>query len=148
MTPREQFLAEAAKRILINDGGFGTEIQALCFQTAASKDYMGRFRRDGESVSKLLSERDAAFGDDAAGWQVRLQGPGHLLRPLVGQLRRGGQARLVGAGLDRQILPIRNQLAAQHAFRRCGVADYLVGRRQFDLFHDGLPSCDPSTPRV
>ena len=29
MTAREQFLAEAAKRILINDGGFGTEIQAL-----------------------------------------------------------------------------------------------------------------------
>ena len=29
MTPREQFLAEAARRILLNDGGFGTEIQAL-----------------------------------------------------------------------------------------------------------------------
>lgn len=41
----------------------GTEIQALCFQTAPSKAYMTRFRRDGESVSKLLSERDAAFGD-------------------------------------------------------------------------------------
>ena len=27
MTPREQFLAEAAKRILIIDGAFGTEIQ-------------------------------------------------------------------------------------------------------------------------
>ena len=41
----------------------GTEIQALAFQTEASKAYMTRFRRDGESVSGLLSERDAAFGD-------------------------------------------------------------------------------------
>lgn len=41
----------------------GTELQALAFQTADSKAYMGRFRRDGESVSKLLSERDAGFGD-------------------------------------------------------------------------------------
>lgn len=41
----------------------GTEIQALAFQTEPSKAYMTRFRRDGESVSKLLSERDAAFGD-------------------------------------------------------------------------------------
>jgi enoyl-CoA hydratase len=41
----------------------GTELQALAFQTAASQAYMGRFRRDGESVSKLLSERDAGFGD-------------------------------------------------------------------------------------
>lgn len=41
----------------------GTEIQALAFQTEPSKAYMTRFRRDGESVSKLLSERDSAFGD-------------------------------------------------------------------------------------
>jgi enoyl-CoA hydratase len=41
----------------------GTELQALAFQTEASKAYMSRFRRDGESVSGLLSERDAAFGD-------------------------------------------------------------------------------------
>lgn len=41
----------------------GTELQALAFQTAASQAYMGRFRRDGESVRGLLSERDAAFGD-------------------------------------------------------------------------------------
>src|SRR6185369_6928407 len=41
----------------------GTEIQALAFQTEPSKEYMTRFRRDGASVSKLLSERDAEFGD-------------------------------------------------------------------------------------
>lgn len=41
----------------------GTEIQALAFQTEASKAYMSRFRRDGASVSALLSERDAQFGD-------------------------------------------------------------------------------------
>ena len=41
----------------------GTELQALAFQTPASQAYMGRFRRTGESVSALLSERDAAFGD-------------------------------------------------------------------------------------
>lgn len=41
----------------------GTEIQALAFQTEASKAYMSRFRRDGASVSGLLSERDAQFGD-------------------------------------------------------------------------------------
>lgn len=41
----------------------GTELQALAFQTEASKAYMSRFRRDGETVRGLLSERDAAFGD-------------------------------------------------------------------------------------
>ena len=41
----------------------GTEMQALAFQTASSKAYMTRFGRDGASVSGLLSERDAAFGD-------------------------------------------------------------------------------------
>ena len=41
----------------------GTDIQALAFQTEASKAYVGRFRRDGQSVSSLLSERDAKFGD-------------------------------------------------------------------------------------
>ena len=41
----------------------GTELQALAFQTPFSQAYMGRFRRSGESVSNLLSERDAAFGD-------------------------------------------------------------------------------------
>ena len=41
----------------------GTELQALAFQTEASKAYMTRFRRDGASVSQLLSERDAGFGD-------------------------------------------------------------------------------------
>jgi enoyl-CoA hydratase len=41
----------------------GTELQALAFQTEASKAYMTRFRRDGASVSSLLSERDASFKD-------------------------------------------------------------------------------------
>ena len=41
----------------------GTELQALAFQTEPSKAYMTRFRRDGASVSSLLSERDAAFRD-------------------------------------------------------------------------------------
>ncbi len=41
----------------------GTEIQALCFQTESSKAYMSRFRRDGQSVAQLLSERDQQFGD-------------------------------------------------------------------------------------
>lgn len=40
-----------------------TELQALAFQTEASKTCMSRFRRDGETVSTLLSERDAAFDD-------------------------------------------------------------------------------------
>jgi enoyl-CoA hydratase len=41
----------------------GTELQALAFQTEASRAYMSRFRRDGESVSQLLTERDQGFGD-------------------------------------------------------------------------------------
>ncbi len=41
----------------------GTELQALAFQTEPSKAYLTRFRRDGASVSQLLSERDAEFGD-------------------------------------------------------------------------------------
>ena len=38
MTPREQFMAEAAKRILITDGAFGTEIQGWKLSEA---DYAG-----------------------------------------------------------------------------------------------------------
>lgn len=41
----------------------GTELQALALSTEASRAYFSRFRRDGASVSQLLSERDAAFGD-------------------------------------------------------------------------------------
>ena len=41
----------------------GTDLQALAFQTEPSKAYMTRFKRDGASVSNLLSERDAAFRD-------------------------------------------------------------------------------------
>ncbi|MBK8768101.1 MAG: enoyl-CoA hydratase/isomerase family protein [Burkholderiaceae bacterium] len=41
----------------------GTDLQALAFQTEPSKAYMTRFKRDGASVSSLLSERDAAFRD-------------------------------------------------------------------------------------
>jgi enoyl-CoA hydratase len=41
----------------------GTELQALAFQTEESKAYMSRFRRDGETVSGLLSERDSAYSD-------------------------------------------------------------------------------------
>ncbi len=41
----------------------GTDLQALAFQTEPSKAYMSRFRRDGASVSGLLSERDAAYRD-------------------------------------------------------------------------------------
>jgi enoyl-CoA hydratase len=41
----------------------GTELQALAFQTEESKAYMSRFRRDGETVSALLSERDSAYSD-------------------------------------------------------------------------------------
>jgi enoyl-CoA hydratase len=41
----------------------GTEMQALAFQTESSKAYMTRFRRDGQSVSSLLSERDAVYQD-------------------------------------------------------------------------------------
>ncbi len=39
MTKREQFLAECARRILITDGAFGTEIQNW---KLAEADYAGR----------------------------------------------------------------------------------------------------------
>lgn len=45
----------------------GTELQALALSTEASRAYFSQFRRDGASVSKLLSERDAAFGDYRTG---------------------------------------------------------------------------------
>jgi len=41
----------------------GTELQALAMTTEASRAYFSRFHRDGASVSRLLSERDSAFGD-------------------------------------------------------------------------------------
>jgi enoyl-CoA hydratase len=39
-------------------------VLALAFQTPSSQACMGLFGSSGESVSALLSERDAAFGDD------------------------------------------------------------------------------------
>ncbi len=41
----------------------GTELQALAFTTKASLDYRAQFKRDGQSVSAVLSQRDRAFGD-------------------------------------------------------------------------------------
>jgi enoyl-CoA hydratase len=41
----------------------GTEIQALAFTTDSSRAYMQQFRRDGSSVSEVLSRRDKSFGD-------------------------------------------------------------------------------------
>jgi enoyl-CoA hydratase len=41
----------------------GTEMQALAFTTKASLDYRAQFRRDGNSVRDLLSQRDAPFRD-------------------------------------------------------------------------------------
>lgn len=41
----------------------GTELQALAIATESSQAYRGRFRRDGKSISHLLSERDGPFGD-------------------------------------------------------------------------------------
>lgn len=54
----------------------GTELQALALTTRASHDYFSRFRRDGASVSQLLGERDAAFGDYRASPKARPQEPG------------------------------------------------------------------------
>ena len=41
----------------------GTELQALAFTTPASLEYRAQFKRDGQSVSAVLSQRDKAFGD-------------------------------------------------------------------------------------
>ena len=41
----------------------GTELQALAFTTQASLEYRAQFKRDGQSVSAVLSQRDKAFGD-------------------------------------------------------------------------------------
>ncbi len=41
----------------------GTELQALAFTTQASLEYRAQFKRDGKSVSSVLSQRDKAFGD-------------------------------------------------------------------------------------
>lgn len=54
MTPREKFLAEAAKRILINDGGFGTEIQALRLGEADFAGSLG-LGRDQKGNNDILA---------------------------------------------------------------------------------------------
>jgi enoyl-CoA hydratase len=41
----------------------GTELQALAFTTEPSLAYRQQFRRDGSSVRRLLSQRDAPFQD-------------------------------------------------------------------------------------
>ena len=40
MSKRETFLAEAAKRILVTDGAFGTEIQNYRLDEAAYRDWV------------------------------------------------------------------------------------------------------------
>ena len=54
MTPRELFLAEAAKRILIIDGAFGTEIQQRKLTEA---DYAGSLglSRDQKGNNDILA---------------------------------------------------------------------------------------------
>jgi 5-methyltetrahydrofolate--homocysteine methyltransferase len=54
MTPSEQFRAEAAKRILINDGGFGTEIQQWKLDEAAYAGKLG-LARDQKGNNDILA---------------------------------------------------------------------------------------------
>jgi len=54
MTIRETFLAEAAKRILINDGGFGTEIQRLGLTEADFAGNLG-LSRDQKGNNDILA---------------------------------------------------------------------------------------------
>jgi 5-methyltetrahydrofolate--homocysteine methyltransferase len=54
MTARERFLAEAARRILINDGGFGTEIQALRLSEADFAGSLG-LSRDQKGNNDILA---------------------------------------------------------------------------------------------
>lgn len=54
MTRREQFLAEAAQRILINDGGFGTEIQRLGLTEADFAGSLG-LARDQKGNNDILA---------------------------------------------------------------------------------------------
>ena len=57
MTPREQFLAEAAKRILIIDGAFGTEIQQRKLTEA---DYAGSLGLSKDQKGNMNLRRMAA----------------------------------------------------------------------------------------
>jgi enoyl-CoA hydratase len=41
----------------------GTELQALAFTTESSRAYRAQFKRDGGSVRRVLSQRDAPFRD-------------------------------------------------------------------------------------
>ncbi len=54
MTPREQFLAEAAKRILITDGAFGTEIQNWKLDEAAYAGSLG-LAKDQKGNNDILA---------------------------------------------------------------------------------------------
>lgn len=54
MSARETFLAEAARRILINDGGFGTEIQALRLSEADFAGSLG-LSRDQKGNNDILA---------------------------------------------------------------------------------------------
>lgn len=54
MTPREQFLEQAAQRILLNDGGFGTEIQALRLTEADFAGSLG-LSRDQKGNNDILA---------------------------------------------------------------------------------------------
>lgn len=54
MTPREQFLEQAAQRILLNDGGFGTEIQALKLTEADFAGSLG-LSRDQKGNNDILA---------------------------------------------------------------------------------------------
>ena len=61
MTPREQFLAEAAQRILITDGAFGTEIQGWKLSEA---DYAAWVQKKKSEAPAAGDKKTAALATE------------------------------------------------------------------------------------
>lgn len=122
MTPRERFLAEAAKRILITDGAFGTEIQRLGLTEA---DYAGDLglARDQKGNNDILA----------------------LTRPQVPEAIHRAYFE-AGADIAETNTFSANRIsqadyAAEHLVREINVASAKVARRVADEFtaRDGRP---------
>jgi 5-methyltetrahydrofolate--homocysteine methyltransferase len=122
MTAREAFLAQAAKRILINDGGFGTEIQRLGLGEADFAGSLGLSRdQKGNNDILALTRPDVPEGIHRAYFEAGAD---------IASVNTFSANRISQA-----------DYGAEHLVREINVASAQIARRVADEFaaRDGRP---------
>jgi 5-methyltetrahydrofolate--homocysteine methyltransferase len=122
MTAREAFLAQAAKRILINDGGFGTEIQRLGLGEADFAGSLGLSRdQKGNNDILALTRPDVPEGIHRAYFEAGAD---------IASVNTFSANRISQA-----------DYGAEHLVREINVASAQIARRVADEFaaQDGRP---------